>query len=112
MTPVTITVEGTLQPDGVTLQLEKKVGLPPGPVTIELRAAAPRSGPTMLEVLDRIHQDQRQRGHAPMTEVEMACEIEQLRGEDDAYEERWRAIWSQTAKAGDATETPDADLPR
>jgi hypothetical protein len=57
----------------------------------------PRLGAaTMLEVLDRIHRDQQQRGRKPMTEEEMAAEIAQSRAEDEEYEERWRQIWSQT----------------
>jgi hypothetical protein len=48
MTPTTITVEATLQPDGVTLQLEKKLSLPPGRVTVIVQPTAPVSGPTML----------------------------------------------------------------
>jgi hypothetical protein len=97
----TITIEATLQPDGVTLQLEKKLDLPPGRVTVTVQPTGPRSGPTMLEVLDRIHHDQRQRGDRAMTEEEMAAEIAQMRAEDDEYEQQWREIWSQT-------ENPDA----
>jgi hypothetical protein len=95
MVGMSVTVNGTLQPDGITVQLEQKVALPPGRVTVEVRPAGPPSGPTMLEVLDRILLDQRQRARAPMTEEEMAREIEQMREEDDEYEQRWRTIWSQ-----------------
>lgn len=49
----------------------------------------------MLEVLDRIHQSQRQRGRSPMTEDKMGVEIEQLLREDDNYDDRWQEIWSQ-----------------
>jgi hypothetical protein len=49
----------------------------------------------MLEVLDRIHREQKQRGHRPMTEEEMAAEVARMRAEEDEYEERWRRIWSQ-----------------
>ena len=111
MTPHTATVEGTLQPDGVTVQLDRKVPLPPGRVTVDVRPAVPSAGPTMLEVLDRIHQDQRRRGRAPMTEEEMAREIEQRRAEDDADEARWRAIWSET-QSNSGADTSDGDLPR
>src|SRR5438132_8980522 len=96
MMTTTITVEATLQPDGVTLHLEKKLALPPGRVTVTVQPTGPGSGPTMLEVLDRIHWDQRQRGRRSMTEVEMAADIAQMRVEDDEYEERCREIWSQT----------------
>ena len=63
---------------------------------VTLQPTGPGSGPTILEVLDRIHRDQQQRGRKPMTEEEMAAEIAQMRGLDDEYEERWRQIWSQT----------------
>ena len=92
MTTPTITVEATLQPDGVTLQLDKKLTLPPGRVTLTVPPTESGSGPTMLEVLDRIHRDQQQRGRRPMTEEEMAAEIAQMRGEDDEYEERWEEL--------------------
>lgn len=98
MTTNPITVEGTLHADGVTLQLEKKVALPPGRVTVTVQAAPGQAGagPTMVEVLDRIHRDQQARGRRPMTEEAMAAEIAHLRAEDDEYEERCRQIWSQT----------------
>lgn len=106
MTAPTITVDATLQPDGVTLQLEKKLALPPGRVTITVQPLEPRSGPTMLEVLDRIHHDQQRRDRRPMTEEEMAAEIARRRAEDDEYEQRWRHIWSETD-----TKTERADNP-
>ena len=102
----TITVEATLQPDGVTLHLQKKLSLPPGRVTVTVQSAGPGAGLTMLEVLDRIHRDQQQRGRRPMTEEEMAAEIAQMRGEDDQYEERWQEIWSETGTKTDRTDTP------
>ncbi|HEV3258309.1 MAG TPA: hypothetical protein VG013_15625 [Gemmataceae bacterium] len=106
MTASTITLEATLQPDGVTLHLEKKLALPPGRVTVTVQSTGPRSGPTMLEALDRIHRDQHQRGRKPMTEEEMAAEIAQMRAEDDEYEERWREIWSQTGAKTERTNEP------
>lgn len=100
MTADTITIHGTLQADGVTLQLEKKVALPPGRVTVTVRAEQPvpaGSELTMVEVLDRIHRDQLTRGRKPMTEEQMVAEIADLRADDDAYEERCRQLWSQTS---------------
>lgn len=97
MTTNTITIQGTLQADGVTLQLEQRVALPPGRVTVTVQAApAVQSGPTMVEALDCIHCDQQARGRKPMTEEQMAAEIAQLRADDDEYEERCRQIWAQT----------------
>jgi hypothetical protein len=99
MTTNIITVDATLNADGMTLQLEKKISLPPGRVMVTVQSTGPRPGPTMLEVLDRIHQDQQQRGRRPMTEEEMAAEISQKGADDLEYEERWRTIWSQTGKS-------------
>jgi hypothetical protein len=87
------------------LQLERKLDLPPGRVRVTVQPAGLRPGPTMLEVLDRIHHDQQQRERRPMTEEEMAAEIAQLRA-DDEYEERWREIWSRTGTKGEKTESP------
>jgi hypothetical protein len=106
MTTTTITIEATLQPDGVTLHLDKKVALPPGRVTVTVQPTVPKTGPTMLEVLDRIHRDQQQRGRRPMTEQEMAAEIARLRAEDDEYDERWRQIWSRTGAKPERTDNP------
>lgn len=104
MTTTPITVEATLQPDGLTLHLEKKLPLPPGRVTVIVQSRGAGSGPTMLEVLDRIHRDQQQRGRKPMTEEEMAAEIAQGRAEDDEYEKRWREISSQTSTESERTD--------
>src|SRR5579863_4378240 len=106
MTITTITVEATLQPDGVTLHLEKKLALPPGRVIVTVQPTGPTSGPTMLEALDRIHRDQQARGRKPMTEEEMAAEIAQMRSEEDEDEERWRGIWSQTGAKPERTDNP------
>ena len=100
----TITVEATLLPDGVTLQLEEKIPLPPGKVTLTMQLAQSKPGATMLEVLDRIRQDQQQRGRQMTTEEEMEDAIAQMRSEDDEYEERWEEIWSRTRKQDEKTD--------
>jgi hypothetical protein len=47
-----------------------------------------KSDPTMLETLDRIHWEQLQRRHEPMTVQQMDAEIAQLRGEEKEYDAR------------------------
>ena len=106
MTMNTITVEATLQPDGMTLHLEKKLALPPGRVAVTVQPAAPTAGPTMLEVLDRIHREQQRRGRKPLTEEETAAKVERLRAEDDEYEKRWQEIWAQSGKEPESTDNP------
>src|SRR4051812_13533004 len=106
MTASAITVEATLQPDGVTLQLANKLALPPGRVTVIVQSSEVPVGPTMLEVLDRIQREQVQLGRRQMTEEEMDTEIARMRAEDDASEERWREIWSQTRTPTTRTGNP------
>ena len=106
MTTNPITVEATLQSDGVTLQLVQRLALPPGRVTVTVQPMGAMSGPTVLEVLDRIHQDQQRRGKRTMTEEEMVAEIARIRGDDDEYEERWRQIWSQAATGTESKDCP------
>ena len=65
MTSTPITVEATLHPDGVTLHLEQKLALPPGRVTVTVQPTGPRSGPSMVEVQDRIHLEQTLPGRTP-----------------------------------------------
>ncbi len=99
-------VEATLQPDGMTLQLDEKLALPPGRVRVIVQPAPPTSGESMLEVLDRIHRRQAERGERPMTEEEMAAELAAMRADEEAEEERWRQIWSQTTTPLPPTEAP------
>ena len=105
MTTSAITVAGTLHADGLTLELAEKLALPPGRVTVTLQSAAAAAGPSMLEVLDRIHREQRQRGRTAMTESEMAAEISNMRGDDADYCERWRQIWSLSDAAAQPPRT-------
>ena len=94
----TITVAATLRADGKTLELDERLSLPPGRVTVSLQSVpcAEITGPTVLEVLDRIHREQRERGDQTMTEEQMAAEIASLRADGEEEEERWRQIWAQT----------------
>jgi hypothetical protein len=85
MPTTTITIEATLQPDGVTLHLDKKLTLPPGRVTLTVQPTGPGVGPTMLEVLDRIHRDQQQRGRRPRTEEDVVAELSEMRGDDVSF---------------------------
>jgi hypothetical protein len=91
-----ITREGILDPDGVTVHLNGKLPLPPGRITLTVHVPAQRSGEEVLEVLERIHREQRESGRKLMTEEEMAAEIAAMRAEDDEYERRMEEIWSQT----------------
>ena len=104
MNASSVIVEGMLQPDGLTLRLEKKLAMPPGRVTVAVHPAKVHGGSTMLETLDRILADQKNRNQNAKTDEETAAEIAQVRSEDDEAEKRWREIWSQTKPS--STDTP------
>jgi hypothetical protein len=106
MNPVTITLPATLKADGVTLQLDEKIALPPGRVTVTVQAPVSKQGVGILEVLDRIHREQRERGRRPMREDEMAAEIAAAHREAEEEEQRWREIWSQTSQPLPAQDKP------
>ncbi len=80
---MTIMIEAVLQPDGMTLLLEKKLNLAPDRVTLTVQSNVQTAGLSMLEMLERIHRDQKLEGRRPMTEEEMASEIAEMRSEDD-----------------------------
>ena len=61
MSVLVMNVPATLQPDGLTLRLDEKLPLPSGRVNVTIRPAEPVTGPTMLEVLERIHRDRHRR---------------------------------------------------
>lgn len=88
-----IKIDAILRPDGMTLDLPTKLPIPSGKVTILVQSNATSLGPTLLETLDRIHQDQQSHGQVPMSESAMAEEITAMRSGDKGYEERWQEIW-------------------
>jgi hypothetical protein len=96
MSASSITIPATLQSDSVTLRLDTPLSLPPGRVTVTVQTPDTSHRPGVLEVLDQIHRQQRESGRRPMTEEEMAAEIAAQRTEDEEYEQRWQALWSQT----------------
>jgi hypothetical protein len=94
-----ITVRGTVRPDG-TLELDRSVSLPPGPVWVTIEpepsAAPERPHRGLIEVLDEIHASQRARGFKGSSAEEIDADEARRRAEDAEEEERWRTIWSQT----------------
>ena len=94
-----IMVEAILQSDGVTLSLAQSWRCLPAPSRSPSKPPSRATGPTMLETLDRIHNEQRQRGHMAMTEDEMLAEIAALRAEDSQEQAAWREIESHTTSS-------------
>ena len=84
-----VTIEATLQPDGTTLRLDRKLALPPGKVMVTVQSAADRDGPGMLEVLDRIEADRRLRARSAHRRGDGRRDRRPARTIDEA-EARWR----------------------
>jgi hypothetical protein len=83
MSPGSITIEGTLRPDG-TLQFDEPPALPPGRVRVVLQQIGPTgTGERAWEVLERIREEQRRRGHQGRSKEEIDAEIQSLRDEWD-----------------------------
>lgn len=82
MTP-TVTVQGTLKPDG-TLELDQKPSLPPGRVTVVLQQAA-HSAPSKedwWQFMQRARRELEAAGAPFLNVEEMAAHLEWLREED------------------------------
>lgn len=77
------TIEATLDPNG-QLRLTHPPRLPPGPVRVTIRVAAPvRSRRGMADVIQEIDADQRLRGFHGRTAAELQADEEARQAEDD-----------------------------
>jgi len=77
------TLEATLDSNG-QLQLTHPPRLPPGPVQVTIRVAAPvESRRGMADVIDEIDAEQRLRGFQGRTAAELRADEESRQAEDD-----------------------------
>ena len=72
---MTIVIEGTLQPDGTTLLLDRKLGLPPGKVMVTIQDDPSAASPS---------------------DEETAAEIEAMGTDDDGAEARLQELETRT----------------
>ncbi len=104
-----VVVRGTLTPEGA-LVLEERPDLPPGPVQVTVEIAQPAAGgEDLMEVLERIHREQRARGFVPRSREEIDADIEAMRrewGEHDAELDRIRAAGRPEDAPSAAPEEP------
>jgi hypothetical protein len=93
----TIVIQGTLKPDG-TLELDEKPTIAPGRVHVTLQPVSAGSPPKggLAETIEEIRQFQQASGYKGRTPEETACEEDDRRADEDAYERRTQEIWSQT----------------
>jgi hypothetical protein len=97
----TVTVQGTVRPDG-SLELSEQVALPPGPVQVTVLSLPdlPKDDP-FWQMMEHIWSGQKARGHQSRTEEEIEEEQQLLR---DEWEERMRQIESVQAAARQSRE--------
>ena len=98
-----IVVQGTLKPDG-TLELDEKPALTPGRVHVMLQPASASAEPKggLAETIAEIRQNQQVCAYMGRTSEEIACDEDQRRTDEDAYEQRMQEIWSQTKTGASA----------
>ncbi|MGA2067721.1 MAG: hypothetical protein ABSG86_22325 [Thermoguttaceae bacterium] len=78
-----VVVHGHIRPDG-TLEVDEKVDMPPGPVSITVQATAAGSRKRTLRVLEEIWSQREALGLAGRTKQEIDAEIDAMRNEDEA----------------------------
>ena len=83
-------LHGQIRPDG-TLQVEEKINLPPGPVSVTVRATEATTGKRTMQVLEEIWAEREAHGTIGRSAEEIDAEINAMRDED---EERPRGIES------------------
>jgi len=93
-------IHGQIRPDG-TLQVEEKVNLPPGPVSITVQAMTAATRKPPLQVLEEIWANRTAQGLVERNAEEIDAKINAMRNED---EERMQGIESiqqqRSAKQG------------
>jgi hypothetical protein len=99
MSPAEVVVQGTLRADG-TLELDQKPGLPPGRVTVVVRAAPEPAQPQegWWPYMQRMRAELEAAGHHFMNEAEMEAHLAWLRDDEDRIDRLHREIEQQKRK--------------
>jgi hypothetical protein len=79
------TIDATLDANG-HLQLAHQPQLPPGPVTVTIRAAAPGSRRGLADVIREIRVDQIARGFTGLTAEQLRQREAEIEAENDEYD--------------------------
>jgi len=77
-----VILHGQIQPDG-TLQVEEKVNLPPGPVSVTVQSVPDAARKRTLQVLKEIWAEREARGIVGRSKEEIDAEINAMREEDE-----------------------------
>jgi len=82
MNTQSLVLHGRIQADG-TLQIEEKVNLPPGPVSVTVRSVTASKQTPTLRVLEDIWAQREAQGLASRTAAEIDAEINAMRNADE-----------------------------
>ena len=77
-----VSLHGEIQPDG-TLQIEEKIDLPPGPVSVTVEAISTAARRRTMQVLGEIWAERKTRGIVGRSKEEIDAEIDAMRAEDE-----------------------------
>lgn len=92
-----VVLHGQIRPDG-TLQVEEKVNLPPGPVSVTVQTAPSATGKRTLQVLEEIWAERDSRGMVGRSKEEIDAEINAMRDEDEKRMREIEAISQQASR--------------
>lgn len=98
MNPTAIEVQGTLREDG-TLVLDDKPNLRPGRVKVTVEPVPDLTQTDVWQVLERIWEGQRARGHVPRTREQIDAELEAARLEDEERMQELERIHTECSQA-------------
>ncbi len=77
-----VILHGQIRPDG-TLQVEEKVNLPPGPVSVTVQSVPAAARKRTIQVLEEIWAAREARGIVGRSKEEIDAEINAMRDEDE-----------------------------
>jgi hypothetical protein len=87
-----VIVQGTLKPDG-TLELDEKLNLPPGRVTLVLRQESePPTQEGWWPYMQRVRVEREAAGYHFLDEAEMAAHIQWLREDEERMDRIYREL--------------------
>lgn len=94
-TPASVVVPGIVKPDG-TLEVQETVALPPGPVQVQVQRTAGQPQEDWWQYLQRCRAELEASGAVFRRSVDIASEIDQIRGEHDRIEGLyWEMEWQK-----------------
>lgn len=102
MNATAVTVQGVVKPDG-TLEVAGPVSLPAGPVQVQVQPASPPTQEDWWQFLQRCRAELEATGATFRRGVDIAGDIDRIRGEHDRIEAiYWEQEW-QKHHPGDAS---------